>query len=104
MTVDMVARRTEVDNLRAQCSPTSRRLTRTYSAICNWWRLRMVTLRDACGFGWMAMACPPGRSSGQVTRDGRLARASLQLSGWRGGLAFFEEFVHDLGAGGDDGA
>ena len=32
-TVNMVARRTEVDNLRAQCSPAGRRLTRTYSAL-----------------------------------------------------------------------
>ena len=31
-TVEMLARRTEVDNLRAQCSPTGQRPTRTYSA------------------------------------------------------------------------
>jgi hypothetical protein len=42
--------------------------------------------------------------SGGVTKDRRLARASLRLPGLARGLAFFEEFVHDFGAGGDDGA
>ena len=70
---------------------------------CNWWRLRMVTLRDGLRDRLDGHGLPSGESGG-VTRDRRLARASLQLPGWRGGLAFFEELVHDFGAGGDDGA
>jgi hypothetical protein len=63
---------------------------------------RMVTLRDACGFGWMAMACPRERSSGQGDQGSAAALRELVVAGWRGGLVSFEELVHDLGAGGDD--
>ena len=64
---------------------------------CEWSRCVM-----ACGIGWMAMAC---RRVSSVGNQGlALARASLQLPGLARGLAFCEELVHDLGAGGDDGA
>jgi hypothetical protein len=63
----------------------------------------MVTLRDGLR-GRLDGHGLPLSESGGVTKDRRLARASLRLPGLARGLAFFEEFVHDFGAGGDDGA
>jgi hypothetical protein len=61
----------------------------------------MVTLRDGLRDRLDGRGLPSSESGG-ASRDRRLARASLQLPGLARGLAFFEEFVHDLGAGGDD--
>jgi hypothetical protein len=67
---------------------------------------RIVTLRDVCEVDRMAIAFwAEIMGSGQITRDPGLARAGLQrLPDWHEGLASSEELVHDLGAGGDDGA
>ena len=63
----------------------------------------MVALRDGL-LGRLDGHGLPSSESGRVTRDRRLARASLRLPGLARGLVSFEELVHDLGAGGDDGS
>src|ERR1039457_29936 len=70
----------------------------------------MVTLRNGRQVGWMVIGCGAGiASSGQVTRDRRLACAG-SLGGCRAGvgvgwgLGWCEELAHDFGACGDDGS
>ncbi len=51
----------------------------------------MVTLRDACGFGWMAMACRPGKEFRSGDQGSAAGLCELVVAGWRGGLVSCEE-------------
>jgi hypothetical protein len=65
---------------RATCRPVSR--NRQGSIIGE--SRRMVTLRDARGFGWMAFGLPSGKEFRPGDRGGRLACAGSSVAGWRG--------------------